>query len=273
MANIPLLGILQGRLTPSPDGSIQFFPEDWQAEFPVAKKIGFDCVELLVKAKKYKKSPLWYYGGISELSWLSGGNRLYLPSVHGFYEKSDGYPMVLGSIINSAHKIGASVVLVSFFKENTLKTLEDKQSARTLLKRALSICKNTGVQIGIESEMPASELLDFVSSFNDPHIGVYYDIGNMASVGVDVPGEISLLGSHIVGVHVKDRMPNGGETVPLGMGCADIFGAFKALERVDYVRPFIIQGARSENKDDVVLNQTYFELCKYWLTSVYGGTE
>ena len=116
--------------------------------------------------------------------------------------------------------------------------------------------------------IPAEELLEFVESFNHPRVGVYYDLGNMASMGVDVLAEIRLLNRRIVGVHVKDRLPNGGPTIPLGEGCVDFYGAFSALREIGYQDPLIIQGARLPGVDDIILNRRYHIFVKYVLYEI-----
>ena len=272
-AKIPPLGILQGRLTLSTDGSIQFFPKDnWQNEFAAAKKIGFDCMELLVKRDSGKENPFLSFDGIEAIAQLVQNSGIKVFSVHGFYENSQKYQATLIRIINSSSLIGARTVLISFFDRNALKTKVKKKLARLALLPILPYCKATDIRLGIEAEISASELLEFVRSFNHPNVGIYYDIGNMASMGVDVIKEISLLGGFICGVHVKDREANGGKTVPLGEGCADLEGAFRALCQADYDGPFIIQGARSATADDIALNQRYFEFCKDLLLKTYGGS-
>ena len=252
------IGVLQGRLTPSQDGSIQFFPKDnWRNEFQLARQIGFDCVELLVKKDSYEENPLWSQSGACEIRDLASRSCLSIPSVHGFYSKAEYYPLILRRLIRQAAFVGAGTVLISFFDGNTLKTDEDKQLARARISPVLRDCEELGVCLGIETEMRAEELLKFVELFNHPRVGVYYDLGNMASMGADVPREIRLLGRSIYGVHVKDRKADGGPTVPLGEGCVNFYGAFSALREISYRGPLIVQGARLKNVDDMALNSRY----------------
>src|SRR3989344_1904011 len=267
---LPSLGILQGRLTPSPDGSIQFFPKyNWENEFGLAGDIGFDCIELLVKKDSCHENPLFRLNKLLAIRKLSSDLRISTPSIHGFYDRSEHYGRILAKMICLAPLVGARTVLVSFFHQNALNNEADKELARQQLSFALPYCQDADVFLGIETEMVASELREFVLSFNHPNIGVYYDIGNMASMGVNVASEIRELGGLICGVHVKDRLPNGGETVPLGEGCADFRGAFTALRDVGYAGPFIVQGARHPEVDDVSLNRRYFNFCKKLLDETY----
>lgn len=271
---IPPIGILQGRLTPSPDGSIQFFPKDnWQNEFALAKGIGFDCMELLVKKDSGPENPILSSAGIAKIEKLSQNHGISIFSVHGFYNKSDDFDMSLGKIVYGSSVLGINTVLVSFFDENSLRTDHDKDLAIKQLSSPAWYAGVIGVRLAVETEMPALELKDFVLSFKNPYIGVYYDIGNMASMGVNVVDEIHILDKLILGVHVKDRLANGGKTVPLGEGCVKFKEAFTALREVGYKGPFIIQGARSENISDISLNKKYHDFCRNILAEVYekGG--
>ena len=53
------IGIVQGRLSESPINRLQFFPKDYEAEFPIAKKIGFDYIEFFSERKFNKNNPIW----------------------------------------------------------------------------------------------------------------------------------------------------------------------------------------------------------------------
>ena len=49
MQNNTRFGMVQGRLTQSPPGCLQWYPqESWQQEFDTAKDIGIDYIELIV---------------------------------------------------------------------------------------------------------------------------------------------------------------------------------------------------------------------------------
>lgn len=256
------IGVLQGRLTP-PDGrGIQFFPyENWENEFRDARKIGLNCIELLVKKGEFDKNPLSSPSGIRRINELKRGFGIGTPSVHGFYSKEGDYPKILREIIEAAHRVMAEVVLISFFEENELITENDKSLARSQLKEPLELAESCGIRLGVETETPAEELKPFIDSFNHPAIGIYYDTGNMVSMGVDVVKEIQFLQDSICGVHLKDRKI-GGTSVPLGEGDADFRAALNAFKQIGYNRPFIIQGARREGVSDIELNKQYLQYIK-----------
>ncbi len=267
--SLPKIGILQGRLTASKDGSIQFFPFDnWEKEFEIASMVGFDCIELLVKRDSYERNPLWSAFDVGRITRLSKKFNISIPSVHGFYIKSPEYTDLLIELIKQSAEVGAKKVLLSFFDERALLTKEDKDTALKYIGPALDFAKKHDIVLGVETEMAASELKDFIYSFNHPNIGVYYDIGNMVSMGVDVTREIEFLGDLICGVHVKDRKINGG-SVPIGSGDANFPDIFSALKKIGYSGPFIMQGARDTNVDDIDLNTEYLNSVRDWLEKTY----
>ncbi len=265
---VPPIGVLQGRLTPSRGRGIQFFPDDnWGQEFKDARTIGLSAIELLIRPQGLRKHPLMTEEGRARLRELSQQTDITIPSIHGYYLPEDAYATDLLDVVRATAEIGAKVVLVSFFHEKKLSPTPDItwERAHKLLAPAASAAKDAGIQLGIEAELPADTLIDFIGQALAPEVfGVYYDLGNQFACGFPVADEIRLLGKRIVGVHVKDRLPNAGlnaesKSVSLGDGCADFGQAFAALREIGYSGPLIIQGARGEDGDELGQNTKYRE--------------
>ena len=257
------IGILQGRLTPSNGRGIQFFPDDnWEQEFAIAKQIGFDCMELLVKETNFKENPLFSESGKKTIRKLAKKHSLETPSIHGFYSKEIHYPATLVELLRFGKEVGARTVLVSFSHENVLKNENDKKLALKQLEPGVKEAEKIGSRVAIETEMLAPELKTFIESFQSNAVGIYYDIGNMVSLNADVPMEITFLANLIFGVHIKDRKRNRGKTVPIGTGDTNFPVVFKVFKKIDYKGSYIMQGARSETINDIILNSNYFEYIK-----------
>ena len=121
--SLPKIGILQGRLTASKDGSIQFFPFDnWEKEFEIASMVGFDCIELLVKRDSYERNPLWSAFDVGRITRLSKKFNISIPSVHGFYIKSPEYTDLLIELIKQSAEVGAKKVKVILTDGKNVKT-------------------------------------------------------------------------------------------------------------------------------------------------------
>ena len=262
------IGILQGRLTASNGRGIQFFPtENWRQEFMLAKNIGFDCIEWLIEKEDPNDNPIFLASAMREIQDLQTKTGVSIPSVHGFYRKDEHYPDEAVTLIEKTREVGANLILISFFKDNILATLEDKKLAVEQLRKAVAKAEQLGVRIGIETELAAREVLEFVAMFKSDAVGVYYDIGNMVSMGVDVVSEIRQIGPLIYGVHIKDRK-RGGKTIPFGEGDSDFPAIFAVLKEIGYQGAYIFQGARSEGVDDVILNTRYYDYVKNLLTEI-----
>ncbi|MDQ3815553.1 MAG: sugar phosphate isomerase/epimerase [Armatimonadota bacterium] len=80
--------------------------------------------------------------------------------------------------------------------------------AKQFVTDALPAARETGVAIGLENVwnkflLSPLETRDFVDSFADPHVGVYFDAGNILAYGFPQHW-IRILGPRIKKVHVKD---------------------------------------------------------------------
>ena len=63
-----IFGIVQGRLTQSPPGCLQWFPqESWQDEYVTASDIGINYIELIAEVQHNSKNPIWTDDGIEEI--------------------------------------------------------------------------------------------------------------------------------------------------------------------------------------------------------------
>ena len=80
------IGIIQGRLSPPLRGKIQSFPlETWEKEFDIAKKCGFDGMELVIDSFKWEKNPLWSEKGTERICELSQESGIEIMSLDPLY--------------------------------------------------------------------------------------------------------------------------------------------------------------------------------------------
>lgn len=81
--------------------------------------------------------------------------------------------------------------------------------ARQAVAALLPTAQATGVHLCIENVWNGLfysplELRDFIDSFNSPYLGVYLDVGNLMGYHQHPPHWISILGSRIRRIHLKD---------------------------------------------------------------------
>ena len=68
-------GIVQGRLSQSPKGAIQYFPKKWEDEFQIASTLGLDNIELIADREHNIVNPIWSKEGIEKLRCLDAGSK------------------------------------------------------------------------------------------------------------------------------------------------------------------------------------------------------
>lgn len=252
---VPKIGIIQGRLSPPQDSRLQFFPQDWQAEFQLAKTIGFDCIEWYNDHRGINQlREIWrnfsmipklkdVFAILSVTSMDTGKFRLHSTDNHN---DSDA----LISLILSASVWGIKKFNLPIMEQTTMKTDAEIEEVflnlRSILDFTSKISQPLPV-IAIETDLPGAQLRDLLDRFQSPRLGVCYDIGNCTSYGFDCPSEIRLLKEYIFSVHIKDRKINSDQSVSLGTGDADFKGCFRALLDIDYQDNYILQAWRGIN--------------------------
>ena len=86
MSNTIRFGMVQGRLTQSPPGYLQWFPQDsWQDEFNIASSIGVNYIELIAEVQHNLENPIWTDSGISKIKQLVKDNDLTLHALCNDY--------------------------------------------------------------------------------------------------------------------------------------------------------------------------------------------
>lgn len=109
-------------------------------------------------------------------------------------------------------------------------------------------CERTGVRIGVENVwnnflLSPLEMRDFIDAFNSPYIGAYFDVGNVIPTGYPEQW-IAILGSRIIGIHVKDYRRAVGSLagfVDLLEGDVNWPAVMAALRAVPYDGPLVAE--------------------------------
>ena len=82
---------------------------------------------------------------------------------------------------------------------------------------------------------------------DSPWLAVYPDIGNLSAWGNDVPAELELGFSRIVGIHIKETLrvteTSKGQfrDVLFGAGEVDFVKIFRKLKELNYQGPFVME--------------------------------
>jgi len=115
----------------------------------------------------------------------------------------------LEQTIEAAKDLGADVILVAFFGAGDLKAGKDVKKPELdavveRLKDAAPKAKEAGVILGIENTLSGRQNADILDRVKHDSVRIYYDVGNSADGGYDVPAEIRMLKDRICQFHFKD---------------------------------------------------------------------
>jgi L-ribulose-5-phosphate 3-epimerase len=250
------LGFMQGRLSAPIEGKIQAFPPDtWRDEFAIGNELGFACMEWIFEVSNIDRNPLYTDIGVEEIKKVKQKFGISINSVVADYfmerllfgEKKtirDNVDM-LKVLITQCHKCGIPIIEIPLVDASALRSATEKKEFVQNMKEPLRLAEKLDVKISLETSLPPREFKNLILMFRPFKICVNYDMGNSASLGFNPTEELSLLGSYIINVHIKDRLKGGG-TVPLGKGATDFKAVFDGLKQSNYSGDFILQAARQD---------------------------
>lgn len=269
------LGIMQGRLTPSKDKGIQFFPfEEWEREFEIGSKIGLNEIEWIFDYDRFEENPIWAESGVREIKKIISSTGIRVRSVcfdyfmrRPFYKyggedakkvKKENLEFTR-NIIFKMKEINASLLEIPMVDNSSVKNSYEEEQIIEFLHIVLDFAKQADILIGCEMDFPVGEFRSFLQKVNHNRIRANYDSGNSSGLGYDHRDEILSLSQYIANVHIKDRVFHG-TTVQLGTGNADFEKVFSALKDIGYDKSILLQAARGEdgNEEDTVKKQIAF---------------
>ena len=132
-------------------------------------------------------------------------------SMSGFYAQSfpnrEGVDRVVGDCISSMKQMGIKVAFLPLGVEGDLvKYPERRDSIVTRLKRVGKMAQDSGVVIGIETALSASEEVKLLDEIGSPAIKIYFNFSNPLKAGRDLYEEIKILGKdRICMIHATDE--------------------------------------------------------------------
>ena len=251
MNNTTRFGIVQGRLTQSPPGCLQWFPQDgWQDEFNTASDIGINYIELIAEVQHNAENPIWTDTGISKIKQLVKDNNLTLHALCNDYivEQSfldEDVVQQNMDLLEQGKKLGVEKYIMPFFESSEL-TTENMQEYVEPLKRIARVADDAAITVCLETILTGSELLKLLGLIDMPNVKVVYDTGNRVAFGHDLAGDIRLLDNSIAHVHIKDKNSDNANVL-LGTGLVNFESVFCALNDIDYSGPYTFETTRGSN--------------------------
>ena len=251
MSNNTRFGMVQGRLTQSPPGCLQWFPQsNWQEEFITASKIGINYIELIAEVQHNLDNPIWTDVGILEIKQLVESSNLTLHALCNDFivENSfldEGVIKQNLDLLQQGKKIGIEKYIMPFFESSEI-TADNMQEYLEPIKRVAKVAYDENITVCLETILTGKELVDLLRLIGLPNVKAVYDTGNRVAFGHDLAGDIRLLGDAIAHVHIKDKN-NNNENVLLGTGLVNFESVFYALNDINYSGPYTFETARGNS--------------------------
>ena len=226
------------------DGSLGRGDGPLESVFTRAREAGLDGVELCLRAN-YTQDPLWQPDGARTARQAATTQGIDVPSlcllmlnqgnfVTGGETQAQARQIVARSI-DVAHDVGARTILLPFFGAG--KIADEAGHGRVVedLRKLAPAAEAAGVTLGIETTLPAPDVLETLRLVDSPAVRCYFDIANAVWLGYDPVAELEAL--HAAGtmaqVHVKDIAENPGDRAP-GEGRVPYPAVAAALRRSGY---------------------------------------
>jgi hexulose-6-phosphate isomerase len=218
-------------------------PGSIKDKFELVKSLGFFGVEFNSPAPEINRDEalaaqrdtgIKIHGVIDSLHWKK---RLSDPDAA---VRAEGVDALKTAIADAKFYGATSVLLVpGRVDAKTGETFDDCWSrSQEEIKKILPLVGDSGARLAIEVVWnnfitKPQQLVDYVDSFKDPHVGAYFDCSNMIKYGVPDAEWIRALGPRLVKFDFKGYSKAKG-WVPIGEGDEDWPAVLKALDEIGY---------------------------------------
>ena len=266
MVNKITLGVMQGRLLPKYQGRYQAHPLGyWQDEFPLAAELGLKNIEFILDFNEVYQNPLMDSKGMDEIFSLSEKTGVKVTTVCADYfmeaplqslsrEMVKESKKVLLTLIQNSTQLGITDIVIPCVDQSSLIDSASKERFIENIQSSIELAEQFNINLSLETDLGPAQFVELLEMLNSSKVTVNYDTGNSASLGYEPVDELLAYGDRISDIHIKDRKYGGGSVV-LGKGDTKFKTFFKALSRINYQGPFIMQAYRDEEGINVFKKQ------------------
>lgn len=256
-------GIVQGRLTQSPIGQLQYFPQDsWEKEFSLAASLGINYIELIAERVHNPNNPIWSSEGISKIKNLANQNKLSLYTFCNDYIIDNcliNNKKVLEQnirLISQGALLGCKKFILPLFERSEL-TADNLSQYIPPLRYIAEAAKDLDITVCLETILDGYELIEALDKIDHPSLSAVFDTGNRVAFGHKLPSDIRLLSNHISHVHIKDKNKEN-ENVILGTGLVNFLEVFEALAEINYTGSYTFESQRGKDPLNTALYNMQF---------------
>ena len=216
---------------------------NWEEKLKFAKSIGYDFIEISIDETDEKLSRLnMSKEERKNLVNLIMDNNIYIRTMCLSGHRK--YPLgsnnkdtvkrsldIMEKAIILANDLGIRIIQIAgydvYYEDSSIETIKRFEEN---LKKSTEIAAKFGVILAFETMEKefmntVEKAMDYVNKINSPYLQVYPDIGNITNASKlynkDVLKDLETGKGHIVGMHLKETVPNKFREIPFGTGHVD----------------------------------------------------
>ncbi len=234
----------------------------WDERMRLAKKIGFDYIEMSIDETDERLSRL-QMSRMERRKIVTEGMKHNLPVGSICLSGHRRFPMgsadeairrrgmeIMESAIDLACDLGVRIIQIAgydvYYEQSTEET--KKWFLENLIK-SVEMAAKRGVILGFETmETPflntVKKCMYYIELVNSPWLQIYPDIGNMTNAAVaeggDAVSDLKTGAGHILAIHLKETIPGKFREIPFGTGHVEFEKIIRAAVRMG-VRRFTME--------------------------------
>lgn len=242
---------VQGRLSSKIGSNFQYFPiNNWQEEFPMAKKLGFNGIEWIISDCS---NPIFNKNNVNEIIKLSKKYNIAISSVSfDLFMRNPLFNIQrkdLDWIIENSKfflkKIKVNRIGIPIEETSGINNYEQFKKTQKNLLIIFKELKNFS-KISIETDLSPKNIKKLFELKINNKIGLLLDVGNAMANGYDIKDYINYFPEKIYGAHIKKRGLLHANTNKITESYYELDYLMKNLDLLKNLSDITLQNFRSE---------------------------
>lgn len=262
---------------------------DWATKIKIAKEAGYDFIEMSIDESDDRLNRLeWstekreYIKGLllKENFYINSiclsGHRRYPFGSKDINKRKKAY-IIMDKTIELARDLGVrNIQLAGYDVYYEEADAETKSLFIEGLEYAAKRAGNASIMLSIEimdTEFigTITRGMEYINKIHSPWLNIYPDLGNLSQWTDNVEKELEYGIKNIVGIHLKDTLPNKFKCISFGSGVVEFEKLFKKLDELKFEGPFLVEmWADNEEEMTYEMNVDSIKMAKEWLKKKAG---